>query len=214
MQGCRPCVQHCIDVIGLDVNIHSDNKKYTVMDWSQWAVDKEVEGAQEVVRYLTSECHMDIHLWTIDEPLVSSPAELCDVDIPCHHNDVYDPISTLAATVVVPPPPPSLPSTDDVPAASQAAILTAFMPQVPFEGGKHLCKKHKPTAKKRQDVPKYWMFNAVKDGCKFCVGTCVRRHGIDIDSVSDNNQYTVEDFARLKGDGEMLDFLEMLDEDD
>ena len=66
MQGCRPCVQHCIDVIGLDVNIQSDNKKYTVMDWSQWAVDKDVEGAQEVVTYLTSECHMDIHPRTID----------------------------------------------------------------------------------------------------------------------------------------------------
>ena len=54
----------------------------------------------------------------------------------------------------------------------------------------------------------------MKDGCKVCVGTCVARHGIDIDSVSDNNQYTVEDFARHKGDEEMLDFLEMLDEDD
>ena len=69
-------------------------------------------------------------------------------------------------------------------------------------------------AKRRQDDPKYWLFNAVKNGCKVCVGTCVARHGIDIDSVSDNNQYTVEDFARYKGDEEMLDFLEMLDEDD
>ena len=206
MQGCRPCVQHCIDVIGLDVNIHSDNKKYTVMDWSQWAVDKDVEGAQEVVTYLTSECHMDIHPRTID------PLTILQI------NDVYVPVA-------VPQPPPPLPSTDDLPpdiastivpyySVSHAAILTTLMPPLPFEGGKHLCKKHKPMAKRKQDVPKYWLFNAVKDGCKVCVGTCVARHGIDINALSDNNQYTVVDFARYKGDEEMLFFLELLDEHD
>ena len=53
-QGCLPCVQHCIEVIGLDAQIESDNKKYTVMDWSQWAVVNNVEGAVEVVAYLSS----------------------------------------------------------------------------------------------------------------------------------------------------------------
>ena len=135
---------------------------------------------------------------------------------------MYDEYTTLPSTDAVPPPPPPLPSTDDVPfeivpfhsGDRQAAILTTFMPPLPFEGGKHLCKKHKPMAKRRQDDPKYWLFNAVKDGCKVCVGTCVARHGIDINALSDNNQYTVVDFARYKGDEEMLFFLELLDEHD
>ena len=176
------------------------------MDWSQWAVDKDVEGALEVVTYLTSECHMDIHPRTID------PLTILQI------NDVYVPVA-------VPQPPPPLPSTDDLPpdiastivpyySVSHAAILTTLMPPLSFEGGKHLCKKHKPMAKRKQDVPKYWLFNAVKDGCKVCVGTCVARHGIDINALSDNNQYTVVDFARYKGDEEMLFFLELLDEHD
>jgi hypothetical protein len=52
-------VQHCIEVIGLDVDIQSNNSKFTVMDWAQWAIGKNVEGAQEVVSYLASEWHMD-----------------------------------------------------------------------------------------------------------------------------------------------------------
>ena len=71
---------------------------------------------------------------------------------------------------------------------------------------------HKPKGKSRQDDPKYWLFNAVKDSCKVCVGLCVTRHGIDKDSVSDNNQNTAEDFARYFEDEEMLDFLKMLDD--
>jgi hypothetical protein len=57
--GCRSCVQHCIEVIGLDVHIQSNISKFTVMNWAQWAIGKNVEGAQEVVRYLASEWHMD-----------------------------------------------------------------------------------------------------------------------------------------------------------
>ena len=52
--GCLPCVQHCIEVLNVDVQSESDNMKYTVMDWGQWAVDKNVEGAVEVVAYLSS----------------------------------------------------------------------------------------------------------------------------------------------------------------
>ena len=193
MQGCRPCVQHCIDVLGLDVNIHSDNKKYTVKDWAQWAVDKHVEGAQDVVSYLNSECHTVL---PTTDPLVSSPAEMCVVCISCQA------------------PQPPLPSADDVPFVivpyySQDTFGT---PPLPFEGGRHLCMKHKPKGKSRQDDPKYWLFNAVKDSCKVCVGLCVTRYGIDKNSVSDNNQNTAEDFARYFEDEEILDFLNMLDD--
>ena len=53
-QGCLPCVQHCIEVIGVDAQIESDNKKYTALAWGTWAVDNNVEGAEEVVAYLSS----------------------------------------------------------------------------------------------------------------------------------------------------------------
>ena len=81
-----------------------------------------------------------------------------------------------------PPPPPQLvPSIDDVPFES----IPLFTGDIPFEGDK-------PKAKSRQDDPKYWLFNAVTDGCKDCVAFCVDRHGIDKDVVSDTNQCTAQ----------------------
>ena len=49
-------MQHCIEVLRVDAHVQSDNMHYTVMDWAQWAVGKKVDGAQEVVDYLTSSC--------------------------------------------------------------------------------------------------------------------------------------------------------------
>ena len=82
--------------------------------------------------------------------------------------------------------------------------------RVPFDGGKHLCKKHKPTAKRRQDVVKYWFFNAVIHSCQDCVAFCVKEHGVDIDVVSDNKEYTAQAYAKYNKDAEMLHFLQML----
>ena len=144
--------------------------------------------------------------------------------------DAYTPLperrTTLPSTDAVPPPPPPLPSTDDVPfvIVPYYSEDTFGMPPLPFEGGRHLCMKHKPKGKSRQDDPKYWFFNAVLAGCKDCVAFCVHRHGIDKDVESDNMVYnpttrkrlrtrtmTAADFARLNKDAEMLCFLEMLD---
>ena len=58
--GCRPCVQHCIEVLNVDPQSRSGNMKYTVMDWAQYAVDNYVTGAQEVVSYLHSEGHFPL----------------------------------------------------------------------------------------------------------------------------------------------------------
>ena len=52
--GCLPCVQYCIEVRNVDVNIESDNMKYTVTDWAEWAVERNVDGAPDVVTYLAS----------------------------------------------------------------------------------------------------------------------------------------------------------------
>ena len=159
------------------------------MDWAQWAVDKDVEGAQEVVTYLTSECHMDLPTTL---PLFSSPAEMCDV---IHRQQAIRRRGYILGR-----------------ALRYNSGDTFGMPPLPFEGGRHLCMNHKPKGKSRQDDPKYWLFNAVKDSCKVCVGFCVARHVIDNDSVSDNNQNSAEDFARYFEDEEMLDFLKMLDD--
>ena len=82
---------------------------------------------------------------------------------------------------------------------------------VPFEGGKHLCKTHKPKTKSRQDDLKYWFFGAVNHSCQRCVAFCVNKHGIDINVVSDNNAYTAQDFASYNEDAEMEQFLKTLD---
>ena len=191
VQGCKPCVKHCLEVIGLNVDVQSDNKKFTVMDWAQWAVDNDVKGAKEVVSYLISERHMEL---SMAEPLNSSP---------------------IAA------PSRGLSRCDQLRAELYAVLC---IDDIPFEGGRHLCKSHKPIAKNRQEDPRYWFFNAVLAGCKDCVAFCVHRHGIDKDVESDNMVYnpttrkrlrtrtmTAADFARLNKDAEMLCFLEMLD---
>ena len=97
-----------------------------------------------------------------------------------------------------PPPPPQ--STDE--------LVTG---DISFDGGIHLCKKHKPKSKNRQGDPKYWFFNAVKHGCKKCVAFCVDSHGIALDVVSDTNKYTAKDFAHHYEDTDMLDFLQSLE---
>ena len=82
--------------------------------------------------------------------------------------------------------------------------------RVPFDGGKHLCKKHKPKRTSRKDDVKYWFFNAVNHNCQDCVAFCVNKHGIDIDVVSDNKEYTAQAYAKYNKDAEMLHFLQML----
>ena len=172
-QGCKLCVQHCLEVMGLNVDIQSDNKKFTVMDWAQWAVDNDVYGAQEVVSYLISE-------WKLDLPWNREPSRAEMYDVLCF---------------------------DDI----------------PFEGGRHLCKSHKP--KYRQDDPRYWFFNAVLSGCKYCVAFCVHRHGLNKDVKTDAMVWhpttrtwkphprpsSAADIARENKDAEMLFFLDKLD---
>ena len=53
-QGCKTCVQHCIDVKGIDPNVQSRRRKYTAMSWATWGREQQVEGTEEVVAYLAS----------------------------------------------------------------------------------------------------------------------------------------------------------------
>jgi hypothetical protein len=181
VQGCRPCVQHCIEEIGLDVDIQSDNSNFTVMDWAQRGVDQAVDGAQEVVRYLKS-VDSSQRVFLRKRPQHPTP------------NPKFKKTSRTIYALF----PQPLGSTDYVPF------------EIDFEGGRHLCKKHKPKSKSRRHDPKYWFFNAVTDGCQRCVACCVYRHNIDKDVVSDNNQFTAQDYARYNENADMLRFLQML----
>ena len=53
-QGCKPCVQQCIEVIGVEPGIQSWHQKYTAMSWAQWGREKHVLGTKEVVAYMDS----------------------------------------------------------------------------------------------------------------------------------------------------------------
>ena len=53
-QGCKTCVQHCIDVKRIDPNVQSRRRKYTAMSWATWGREQQVEGTDEVVAYLAS----------------------------------------------------------------------------------------------------------------------------------------------------------------
>ena len=188
VQGCRPCVQHCIEEFGLDVDIQSDDPKFTklaqriglkvVMDWAQRGVDVRT---QEVVRYLKS-VDSSQRVFLRKRPQHPTP------------NPKFKKTSRTIYALF----PQPLGSTDYVPF------------EIDFEGGRHLCKKHKPKSKSRRHDPKYWFFNAVTDGCQRCVACCVYRHNIDKDVVSDNNQFTAQDFARYNENADMLRFLQML----
>ena len=107
----------------------------------------------------------------------------------------------------LPPLRPPVPSTDEL-VNGMEVLLTG---DIPFEDGTHLCKKHKPKTQSRRDDPKYWFFNAAKQGCKNCVAFCVERHGIDKNVVSETHKYTAEDFARYNEDDEMFEFLQSLE---
>ena len=51
-QGCKPCVSHCIDGIGVDPGIQSYQRKHTAMTWAQWGREQQVAGTEEVIAYL------------------------------------------------------------------------------------------------------------------------------------------------------------------
>ena len=53
-QGCKTCVQHCIDVKGIDPNVQSRRRKYTAISWATWGREQQVEGTDAVVAYLDS----------------------------------------------------------------------------------------------------------------------------------------------------------------
>ena len=103
---------------------------------------------------------------------------------------------------VPPPPPPGPPP----PPVLQIVVVP---PPVPFDG-RHLCHRHKPSNKRRARDPKYWMYNAAKQGCQACVAYCVRHHGIPKNVESDTNGYTAEDFARYYQQTDMVNFLQWL----
>ena len=53
-QGCKPCVQHCIEQKGIDPGVRSWRQNYTAMSWAIWGREQQVEGTEEVVAYLAS----------------------------------------------------------------------------------------------------------------------------------------------------------------
>ena len=131
------------------------------------------------------------------------------VNLP-HRNDTADePGDTIESPLVDEP--------ADVPKLSRRRVPRSPLQgprrdkqRVPFDGGKHLCKKHKPKRPSRKDDVKYWFFNAVIHSCQDCVAFCVNKHGVDIDVVSDNKEYTAQAYAKYNKDAEMLHFLQML----
>ena len=44
-QGCLACTKFCIDVLGVDKDRESENRKYKALDWAQWgaATDARVQ---------------------------------------------------------------------------------------------------------------------------------------------------------------------------
>jgi hypothetical protein len=202
VQGCKPCVEHCLEEIveswiGLDV-----------VDWAQLGVDQAVDGAQEVLDYLYSEWNMDPPIAeTVDssQRVLMGPQRSSPYLRVTNYSKFKKKTRSHRETYKLFPPP--LGSTDDAP--SEMVPLTPG--DIPFEGGRYLCKRHKPKSKCRRDDPKYWFFKAVTDGCQDCVAFCVDRHGIDKNVVSDNNKFTAQDFARYNKDTDMLQFLQMLD---
>ena len=212
VQGCLPCVQHCFEEIGPDF-VQSDNSELTVLDWAQRGVDQAVDGAQEVVGYLVAASNTYLPIAYPVESSSSSRSRCEQLG-----SDLFDAFTphperrtTLPSTDAVAPPPPPLPSSDDFSLAIVPFSPGGIPVVVPFEGGKHLCKTHKPKTKSRQDVLKYWFFGAVNHSCQRCVAFCVNKHGIDINVVSDNNAYTAQDFASYNDDAAMEQFLKTLD---
>ena len=47
-------MKYCIEQHAIDRNVESDNLKYTALDWAKWGVEQEVDGAEEVVSYLSN----------------------------------------------------------------------------------------------------------------------------------------------------------------
>ena len=86
-------------------------------------------------------------------------------------------------------------------------VATADMPKdvgekrsFPIAEGSALArcgKQHLPRSKQRRTIPKYTMFQAASHGCLACVRCFLEGdESIDPLSVSDNNKYTVLDFAK------------------
>ena len=50
--GCLPCVQHCIEVLGVNPQAQSDHMKYTAIMWAQYGMDQNRPGAAAVHAYL------------------------------------------------------------------------------------------------------------------------------------------------------------------
>jgi hypothetical protein len=101
-------------------------------------------------------------------------------------------VSASGAPAPPPPPPPPIPDPEDF---------------VPFDNGIHLCRHHKPSNTERRLDPKYWFFQAVRQGCTRCVDFCVRRHLINKNIVSNTNGYTALAYARDEGNAAMVDFI-------
>ena len=106
---------------------------------------------------------------------------------------------SIAGNRKPPPPPPS----ESWPHAAASEI-------VPFDGGKWLCRDHRPKSKHRRGDLKYWFFQVVRDNCKECVRFCVNKHGLNADVVSDNKHYSATEFAVHEELWNMVGFLESL----
>jgi len=72
---------------------------------------------------------------------------------------------------------------------------------------------HRPKRQCRQGDIKYWCFRAAEHGCVDCVRHCIEEYKVAHDAQSDNQRYTVKDFAAhgvkegTAGAQEVLDYL-------
>ena len=171
--GCRPCVQHCIEVRCVDANAESDNMHYTVMDWAQWAVDKKVDGAPEVVYYLISSCGYDP---PIDDVQELPPLPPLDNKA---HSEGSTPLKKHKKAMEA--------------QAMEARAMEAWKcrPFICADG-----KDHCPKTPLRRKLLKEWLFSTANKGCRPCVQHCIDVLQVDAKVQSNNMHYTVMDWAQ------------------
>ena len=223
-EGCLQCVQHFLQEVDGPYT-GSENQGWTVLAWASWGLTKGQKGAQEVVNYLRA-TYPTLPFQQPNTWKAPSKESGCIMagETSSPHSESPDMFSTpsglgwkLVLTRKPPPPPPLPPSPMDV-HFPRAAVKSRREPR--YRAGEALrlvqaytCTEgmsHKPI-KNRQLDAKYFLFQAIRDGCFPCVEDFLTKGQVDITSETDNMQYTVLDFARFSdkpGAKRLLAYLE------